>query len=157
MAVEIERKFLVVSDEWRAMADAGRDLRQGYVAHDGHASVRVRLSADGAWLTVKSARAGLVRDEFEYAIPAADAEDMLDRLCVDTLIRKTRYRVPHDGKVWEVDVFAGAAEGLVLAEVEMRSIDERFDLPDWVGDEVTSDPRFRNSAIALMRGFEAAV
>ncbi|AJR26393.1 CYTH domain-containing protein [Sphingobium fuliginis] len=157
MAVEIERKFLVVSDEWRAMADAGRDLRQGYVAHGGHASVRVRLSADGAWLTVKSARAGLVRDEFEYAIPAADAEDMLDRLCVDTLIRKTRYRVPHDGKVWEVDVFAGAAEGLVLAEVEMRSIDERFDLPDWVGDEVTSDPRFRNSAIALMRGFEAAV
>ena len=157
MAVEIERKFLVVSDAWRRMADAGRPLRQGYVSHEGHASVRVRLSGDQAWLTVKSARAGMVRDEFEYAIPAADAADMLDRLCTDTLIRKTRYRVPHDGKIWEVDVFAEAAEGLVLAEVEMRSLDERFDLPDWVGEEVTDDLRFRNSAIALMRAFEAAV
>ncbi|WP_336950551.1 CYTH domain-containing protein [Sphingobium aromaticivastans] len=156
MAIEIERKFLVVSDEWRALADGGRPLRQGYVAYDGHGSVRVRLSADGAWLTVKSARTGLVRDEFEYPIPATDAEEMLDRLCADTVIRKTRYRVPHDGKIWEVDVFAGPATGLILAEVEMRSIDERFDLPDWVGDEVTNDPRFRNSAIALMEGFEAA-
>lgn len=156
MAVEIERKFLVISDEWRIAADGGRRLRQGYIAHDGHGSVRVRLAGDRAWLTVKSARMGLVRDEFEYAIPFADAEDMLDRLCAGPVIEKTRYRVPHDGKIWEVDVFAEPVEGLTLAEVEMRSIDERFDLPDWVGDEVTDDPRFRNSAIALMQRVEAA-
>ncbi|KEQ55224.1 CYTH domain-containing protein [Sphingobium chlorophenolicum] len=156
MAVEIERKFLVISDGWRAGADAGRILRQGYVAHDGDASVRVRLSGDEAWLTVKSGRTGLVRDEFEYAIPAADAAEMLDRLCADRVVGKTRYRVPYDGKIWEVDVFAGAVEGLILAEVEMHSVDERFDLPDWVGGEVTNDPRFRNSAIALLPGFETA-
>ncbi|KKW91478.1 MULTISPECIES: CYTH domain-containing protein [Sphingobium] len=150
MSVEIERKFLVVDDAWRASADAGRRLRQGYVAHDGHGSVRVRICGDRGWLAVKSARAGLARDEFEYEIPLADARDMLDRLCVSEVIEKVRYRVVHDGMTWEVDVFDGPVEGLILAEVEMRSVDQRFDLPDWVGAEVTDDPRFRNSAIAQM-------
>ncbi|WP_242126608.1 CYTH domain-containing protein [Sphingobium sp. Sx8-8] len=150
MAVEIERKFLVVDDGWRRTADGGRVLRQAYVTHDPRASVRVRLSDDRAWLTLKSGRAGIVRDEFEYEISLADAEDMLDRLCTGPVIEKTRYRVPHGGRIWEVDVFAGRANGLVLAEIELRAPDEAFDLPDWVGREVTADPRFRNSAIALV-------
>lgn len=150
MPVEIERKFLVVSDEWRALADGGRRLRQAYIAHDRNGSVRVRLAADKAWLTLKTARSGMVRDEFEYEIPLNEAEEMLQRLCSGPVIEKTRYRVPHDGKIWEVDMFSGCADGLILAEVELQAVDERFDLPDWVGDEVTEDPRFRNSAIALM-------
>ncbi|WP_176593745.1 CYTH domain-containing protein [Sphingobium sp. EM0848] len=99
MPVEIERKFLVVSDAWRRTADGGRLLRQAYVAHEAHASVRIRLSGERAWLTLKSGRAGIMRDEFEYEISLADAEDMLDRLCVGPVIEKTRYRVPHAGKV----------------------------------------------------------
>lgn len=161
MPVEIERKFRVISDDWRVLADAGCRLRQAYIAHDAYGSVRVRLTRDAlagdrAWLTLKGARTGMVRDEFEYQIPVTDAEEMLDRLCSGPVIEKVRYRVPHDGKIWEVDVFAGAVEGLILAEVEMRAVDERFDLPDWVGDEVTDDPRFRNSAVALMLSIDAA-
>ncbi|WP_375196964.1 CYTH domain-containing protein [Sphingobium sp.] len=151
MPVEIERKFLVVSDAWRRMTDAGRFLRQAYVTHDAHASVRVRLSDDGAWLTLKSGRAGIVRDEFEYAISPVDAEEILERLCAGPVIEKMRYRVPHGGKIWEVDVFAGLAEGLILAEIELDAADEMVDLPDWVGREVTDDPRYRNSAIGLMQ------
>lgn len=157
MPVEIERKFLVVSDAWRQRADNGRRLRQGYVVHEAHASVRVRLSDERAWLTLKSARAGIVRDEFEYEISLTDAEDMLDRLRVGPVIEKTRYRVSHGGKIWDVDVFAGRAEGLVLAEIELGAPDEPFDLPDWAGKEVTDDPRFRNSAIVLMPMAELAV
>lgn len=112
--------------------------------------MRVRLSDESAWLTLKSGGAGIVRDEFEYEISRNDAQDMLDRLCVGPMIEKTRYRVSHGGKTWDVDVFAGRVEGLVLAEIELRAPDEPFDLPDWVGEEVTDDPRFRNSAIALM-------
>ena len=156
MPVEIERKFLVVSDEWRVLADSGQRLHQAYIACDRQGSVRVRLTEDKAWLTLKSARAGMVRDEFEYEIPLADAEEMLDRLCSGSVIEKTRYRVPHDGKIWEVDIFSRPVEGLTLAEVEMRAVDERFDLPDWVGEEVTDDPRYRNSAIALMLADEVA-
>ncbi|HKY81671.1 MAG TPA: CYTH domain-containing protein [Sphingobium sp.] len=150
MPVEIERKFLVVSDAWRQKADIGRSLRQGYVAHDAHVSVRVRLSEKRAWLTLKGERAGSMRDEFEYEISLTDAEDMLARLCVGPISEKTRYRVPHGGKIWDVDVFAGRAEGLILAEIELGAVGEPFDLPDWIGKEVTDDPRFRNSAIALM-------
>jgi adenylate cyclase len=151
MPVEIERKFLVVSDAWRRTADAGHFLRQAYVTHDAHASVRVRLSDDRAWVTLKSGRSGIVRDEFEYAIPFADAEDMLDRLCVGPVIEKMRYRVPHGDRMWEVDVFAGHAEGLVLAEIELDAVDAMFVLPEWAGREVTDDPRYRNSALGLMK------
>jgi len=149
MPVEIERKFLVINDGWRHSAGPGQILQQAYVAQEEHASVRVRLSAERAWLTLKSARAGMVRDEFEYEISRADARDMLNKLCPGPIIEKTRYRVPHGGRIWEVDVFARRAEGLVMAEVELPSPDEPLDLPAWVGREVTDDPRFRNSALAL--------
>lgn len=149
MPVEIERKFLVINDGWRRSAGPGQALRQAYVAQEEHASVRVRLSNDRAWLTLKSARIGIMRDEFEYEISLADARDMLVRLCPGPVIEKTRYRVPHGGRIWEVDVFAGSAEGLVMAEVELPSPDEPLDLPAWVGREVTDDLRFRNSSLAF--------
>ncbi|MFC3443282.1 CYTH domain-containing protein [Sphingobium rhizovicinum] len=150
MPIEIERKFLVVGDGWRQSADGGRALRQGYIVREGKVSVRIRLAGDRGWITLKSARAGMVRDEFEYEIAAGEAADMLDRLCSGPVIEKTRYKVPHGGWLWDVDVFAGAAAGLVLAEVELDAADARVDLPDWVGREVTDDPRYRNSAIGLV-------
>lgn len=158
MPVEIERKFLVVGDEWQRTADTGRHLRQGYIlrgsgkAGDSPASVRVRLADGRAWLSVKSAQTGISRDEFEYEIPVDDGAEMLTRLCVGPVIEKTRYQVSHGGLLWEVDVFAAAATGLVLAEVELNAVDQPVDLPEWVGAEVTDDPRFRNAAIGLSVG-----
>ena len=150
MSVEIERKFLVIDGAWRDLAGPGQRLRQAYLTHESHASIRVRLSDDRAWLTVKSARMGIMRDEFEYEIPIADAEEMLAKLCNGPVIEKTRHLLRHDGVLWEVDVFAGNADGLILAEVEMSTPNEALNLPGWVGQEVTDDPRFRNSAIAQM-------
>ena len=150
MSVEIERKFLVRSDAWRGEADGGQHLCQGYVAHGGPSSVRVRLAGQGhalkAWLTIKGTGTGLSRPEFEYEIPVAEAREMLSNFCT-SLLTKTRYRVRHDGMVWEVDVFDGHAQGLVLAEVELSDVDQIVTLPSWVGREVTHDPRYRNSAI----------
>jgi adenylate cyclase len=154
MPVEIERKFLVTGDGWRETANAGRFFRQGYVtrgngAQQEKASVRIRLADDRAWLTLKSAHAGIMRDEYEYEIPVGDAAEMLSQMCSGPVIEKTRYRVPHDDRIWEVDVFAGHAAGLVLAEVELDAADAPVVLPDWVGQEVTHDPGFRNAAIGL--------
>jgi adenylate cyclase len=149
MAKEIERKFLVASDGWRPDADAGSVFQQAYIVTMDDRSVRVRI-ADGitAQMTVKVGRSAVMRDEFEYEIPLADAEGMID-LAVGIVIEKTRYRVPFRGFVWEVDVYAGALEGLVIAEVEMASEDDSPDLPDWIGREVTGERRFSNQYLAL--------
>lgn len=147
MAVEIERKFLVTDDGWRTAADGGRVIRQGYLANTATVSVRVRQAGEAAWITVKGATSGASRAEFEYAIPAADAAAMLTTLCADSLIDKTRYRVPWQGHIWEVDVFAGDNEGLVVAELELESEHERFEVPPWVGREVTDDPRYFNASL----------
>jgi adenylate cyclase len=148
MGLEIERKFLVIDDAWQADADGGAELVQGYLAATPGNSVRVRLAADGAWLTVKGAAEGAVRAEFEYPIPLEEAEELLG-LC-DTVIEKIRYNVEFGGRWWEVDVFAGENAGLVLAEIEIESADAEVDLPRWVGAEVTEDRRFRNSYLAAM-------
>lgn len=150
MPLEIERKFLVISDGWRSSAEPGQYLRQGYISHAEQGSVRVRHAADKAWLTLKSGRAGILRHEFEYDIPVAHAIEMLDRLCIGPIIEKTRYRVPHGGRLWEVDVFGGDAQGLIVAEVELASVRDEVIIPSWAGKEVTDDPRFRNSAITLV-------
>lgn len=150
MSLEIERKFLVIGEDWRVSAEPGQYLRQGYVSHGEQGSVRIRIAGDKAWLTLKSGRAGIVRHEFEYAIPVADAAEMLDRLCSGPIIEKTRYRLPHAGLLWEVGVFGGDAQGLVVSEVELASVHAEVILPCWAGREVTDDPRFRNSAIALV-------
>jgi adenylate cyclase len=147
MGLEIERKFLVAGDGWRDAADAGTVFKQGYLQSAPERTVRVRLAGDRAWLTIKGRSEGAARAEFEYAIPPADAEQLLE-LCEPTVIDKTRYRVPHAGHVWELDVFAGANAPLVVAEVELERADAPVELPAWLGDEVTDDHRYQNSQLS---------
>lgn len=152
MGIEIERKFLVTGDGWRQFAGKGCRLRQGYLGHsNSKANVRVRCAGDKAFLTIKSQREGLVRSEFEYEIPLAEAEQMLRTLCANAPIEKTRYRIEFRELPWDIDVFSGALEGLVLAEVELEHDDQHVELPDWVGAEVTGDPRYRNAALSEAR------
>ena len=144
MATEIERKFLVVSDSWRPVADSGTRFRQGYLIGAEKASVRIRIEGEEANINIKSATLGVRRQEYEYAIPLAEAEEMLDTLCEKPQIEKTRYLVTVGNHTWEIDVFAGENEGLVVAEVELNSEDEAFELPDWAGREVSDDTRYYN-------------
>ncbi len=147
MAREIERKFLVRDDSWKSGV-TGTPCRQGYLARGGAATVRVRVLGDEAFLTVKGRTEGIARDEFEYAIPLDDAHAMLDALCDGKLVEKIRYRVDVHGMEWEVDEFLGANAGLVLAEVELESEDQRIPLPEWIGREVTGEVRYYNSFLA---------
>ena len=146
MRVEIERKFLVRSDAWRRMADEGMICRQGYLASDDQKTVRVRRIGDRGFLTIKGATSGISRAEFEYEIDAADAGQLLT-LC-ETVVEKIRYQLQHAGVTWEIDVFHGANQGLVLAEVELASEDQPIELSDWVGEEVSDDPRYFNACLA---------
>jgi len=148
MAQEIERKFLVVSDAWRAAVTASARYRQGYLANTGQCSVRVRIAEDGAWLNIKSATLDIVRTEYEYPLPIADAERMLAEFCQGVVVEKRRYFVDYEAHTWEVDVFEGANRGLVVAEIELAREDSRFPLPPWVGAEVSSDPRYYNVYLA---------
>lgn len=147
MPSEIERKFLLQDESWRAQARCSMRIRQGYIIGSAKASVRVRVSGDSAWLTVKSATEGVSRAEFNYEIPASDAEQLIDTLCARPLIEKTRHFVDHGGRCWEIDVFEGDNAGLVVAEVELASEDERFELPPWAGEEVSDDPRYYNASL----------
>lgn len=144
MAREIERKYLVRGGEWRGLA-AGAPFRQGYLSTHEDRSVRVRVVGDRGYLTIKGRSRGAVRSEFEYEVPLADAQAMLDELCARPLIEKTRYRVPIAGLVWEIDEFAGDNAGLVVAEVELPDEGREVTKPDWVGEEVTDDPRYYNA------------
>jgi CYTH domain-containing protein len=148
MGVEIERKYLVQSMDWIKQAGDGTRLVQGYLATTDKTAIRVRIAGSQAWLTLKSAKSGIRRLEFEYSLPVADAEQMLDQLCQGQVIHKTRYRLPVDGHVWEIDVFHGANEGLVLAEIELESEKESFILPDWLGQEVSGDKRYYNAYLS---------
>ena len=149
MGVEIERKFLLRDNSWQAQADQGTHFRQGYLSSAGPGSVRVRIEGEQAKLNIKSATLDMHRLEYEYPIPLADAHQMLDQICIKPLIDKIRYHVMHAGKLWEIDVFSGDNQGLVVAEVELRSRDEQIDLPDWAGAEVTHDKRYYN--VSLVR------
>ncbi|QIK37014.1 CYTH domain-containing protein [Caldichromatium japonicum] len=148
MPIEIERKFLVKNDDWHAQATEGVRLIQGYLSADPHLTVRVRIQGDAAVLTLKGGSRGISRLEFEYPIPLADAEEMLTALAVFPPIDKTRYLVRHEGHCWEIDVFTGANAGLVIAELELARPDEPFTRPDWLGEEVSGDPRYLNVNLA---------
>lgn len=149
MPQEIERKFLVADDAWRAAADSGRRLRQAYLADTGRAAVRIRIEDDSrAFLTIKSATSGMTRQEFEYPLPLGDAEALLD-LRQGSIVEKARFHVPHAGRRWEVDVYAGDNEGLIVAEVELESETAAAVLPAWLGREVTGEKRYYASALAL--------
>jgi len=154
MGVEIERKFLVVSDAWRAAAHAVIPMAQGYINDTASidsgaqkASVRVRIQGGEAFLNMKSREIGHTRQEFDYPIPVEDARALL-QLCVGGLVDKRRHLVDHGGLLWEVDEFLGDNAGLVVAEVELDSADQAIDLPEWVGEEVTDDVRYYNLALA---------
>lgn len=147
MSVEIERKFLVINYDYKRMATCRHRIVQGYLSTDPQATVRVRILGDEAFITVKSKTVGCSRGEWEYSVPVADAEEMLT-LC-RAVLEKTRWVVPCDGRMWEVDEFGGRLSGLTLAEIELPSEDAVFGLPAFVGAEVTGDPKYYNSNLAL--------
>jgi CYTH domain-containing protein len=144
MAIEIERKFLVNGEKWRSLA-SGIPYRQGYICTQKEAVVRVRIVGDRGYLTIKGLSRGNSRAEFEYPIPLSDAQTMLQTMCEPPLIEKTRYLIKHRELIWEVDEFWGENAGLIIAEVELTSENQVIDLPEWVGREVSHDPRYFNS------------
>lgn len=146
MATEIERKFLVIGDDWKKGAE-GVLYRQGYLSSDKDRTVRVRIAGDQGYMTVKGRSVGIARAEFEYAIPIDDARDMLDSLCLKPLIEKVRYTVMYRQMRWEIDEFLGQNLGLVVAEVELDQIGQQVDLPEWAGTDVSADPRYFNSSL----------
>ena len=144
MGQEIERKFLVKTDSWRGQ-DQGKRYRQGYLSTVKERTVRVRTAGEKGFLTIKGVTVGASRPEYEYEIPASDANQILDQLCQQPLIEKTRYRISYAGLVWEVDEFEGENRGLITAEVELKDENQVVSFPVWVGREVTADPRYFNA------------
>ena len=144
MGEEIERKFLVTGDAWRAQA-SGTRFRQGFLSTDPDRTVRVRVAGARGMLTIKGRTVGARRPEYEYEIPLDDAEQMLDSLCERPLIEKVRFELRAGAHLWEIDVFEGDNAGLDVPETELQSEDETFERPDWLGEEVTDDPRYFNA------------
>jgi adenylate cyclase len=146
MGMEIERKFLVKGEAWKQQ---GRRelLRQGYLSSHPERTVRVRIAGDKALMTIKSKSVGASRGEWEYPLPMEDAAEFLDKLCEQPIIEKYRHRIDFAGFIWEVDEFLGVNAGLVVAEIELPSEEQQFEKPDWVGEEVTHEQRYYNSAL----------
>lgn len=147
MALEIEHKFLVKSSAYRSLAKPVL-YRQGYLAVLSDKIVRVRTAGTKAYITIKAKVSVLTRKEYEYEIPLADAETMLNEMCMGPLIEKYRYKIFYEGFVWEVDEFLGDNSGLVVAEIEVKSENQDFPIPLWVDTEVTGDPRYLNSNLS---------
>ncbi len=141
---EIERKFLVKSPEYKKLG-RGIYIRQGFLSTAKDRVVRIRIIGHQAYLTIKGINKGATRSEFEYEIPGEEAEFIMNELCEKPIIEKYRYRIKSADLVWEVDEFKGQNEGLVIAEIELQAEDQEFDIPDWIGQEVTNDPRYYNS------------
>lgn len=157
MATEIERKYLINKDSWRNFVTRSERITQGYLNQydpqktGAQSSVRVRIGgrvdAPKAWLNIKSATLGIERQEYEYEIPVADAEEMLQTLCARPQIDKTRHYIANGVFTWEVDEFYGDNAGLIVAEIELTHADDEFSKPDWLGEEVSGDPRYYNSEL----------
>lgn len=144
MAIEIEHKYLVKNDNYKEISTASFHIRQGYLSREPERTVRVRIKDDKGFLTIKGKNKGASRAEFEYEIPLEDALSMLD-MCLPPILEKVRYIVPFDGHIWEVDEFFGDRSGLVIAEIELKSDDEDYGHPDFIGENVTGDARYYNS------------
>ncbi len=144
MAKEIERKFLVKGEEYKTLAK-GVNYRQGYLSTVKERTVRVRTIDSEGFLTVKGITVGASRAEYEYKIPAAEANEMLDNLCEKPIIEKNRYKIAQGKHTWEIDEFLGVNMGLIVAEIELTAEDEKFEKPSWIGEEVTGDPKYFNS------------
>jgi adenylate cyclase len=145
MGLEIERKFLLRSDAWRDEADEGLYFHQGYLSTTPERVVRVRQMGERAVVTIKGKGDGIARPEFEYEIPLDDAQAMLRELCLQPTIEKRRHKLQAGPHTWEIDVFDGDNLGLVVAEIELTSVSESFEKPDWLGEEVSDDSRYLNS------------
>ncbi len=148
MSIEIERKFLVVDDAWKASSVEAVSLCQGYLNLEQRCSIRVRTDGCRGWLNIKGATVGAQRPEYEYEIPLQDAEQLLRDFAAGPLIEKIRHHVPFGGNVWEVDVFGGANQGLVVAEIELDDPRQEFEKPAWLGSEVTDDLRYYNTSLS---------
>jgi adenylate cyclase len=148
MGLEIERKFLVASDDWRAEVLESRRLSQGYLARGIETAIRVRLQGESAKLNIKHTTDGINRLEYEYDIPLRDARELLDRVALRPLIDKTRHHVRYRGHLWEIDEFHGDNAGLIVAEIELTHADEAFERPAWLGKEVSEDVRYYNSSLS---------
>lgn len=149
MGKEIERKFLLNHAEWgKVEKPAGKHFRQGYISTDPAKTIRVRATESTGWLTIKGMSVGATRLEYEYEIPLTEAIELLDNFS-ESELEKTRYEIKFCDKLWEVDVFSGRNEGLIVAEIELLSETEQFKLPVWVADEVTHDKRYYNSNLTL--------
>jgi adenylate cyclase len=146
--LEIEHKYLVRKDLWYAVQKPGGIyIRQGYLLTDPGKTIRVRIAGSQAFLTIKGASSNASRAEYEYSIPLSEANELM-QICVQPVIEKVRYKIEHAGKTWEVDEFFGENDGLIIAEIELLSENEKYEIPAWVGDEVTENPRYYNAYIA---------
>lgn len=145
MAIEIEHKFLLANDRWREQVCRSENFIQGYLNSDASCSIRVRICAERAWLNIKSATPGTQRQEFEYAIPVADADEIIRQLCRRPLIEKIRHFIVNGAHIWEIDEFGGDNQGLIIAEIELSTAGEVFNKPEWLGMEVTDDLRYYNN------------
>jgi CYTH domain-containing protein len=151
MPLEIERKFLVNGDGWKAACVRSVKVRDGLIAHSNGRKARVRMIGGEGTIAVKGEEHGLSRPEFEYPIPVADAEEMLRTMCDEFVLEKTRYIVPHAGLVWEIDVYDGILKGIVIAEVELKSERQAIAFPEWIGTEITTDQNYRKSNMVAQR------
>jgi len=147
MPIEIEHKFLIKDDSWKQSIEKSIQYKQGYMISDNKRSVRIRISDQKSWLNIKSATIGTQRQEFEYEIPYNEGLEILGSLCEKPYIEKTRYIVKHQLHTWEIDVFSGDNEGLIVAEIELKTIGEAFEKPEWLGNEVTSERKYYNNSL----------
>jgi len=146
MAIEIERKFLVKNELWKTQVETKKHLKQGYFTEGGSRSIRVRTNGKAAFINIKKKLNdnGISRLEFEYEIPYADAEQLLEQVVIQPIIDKVRYKVLNDGMIWDLDIFAGDNAGLMIAEIELEDINQAFQIPAWAGKEVSDDMRYYN-------------
>jgi len=151
MAIEIERKFLVVDRGWNNSIARSVRIRDGLIANNNGQKVRVRIANGVATIAIKSRRRGPARTEFEYAIPYSDAEEMLRTMCGGYVLDKVRHFVSYASNTWQIDVYDGLLEGVVLAEIELTDADQKLTLPDWIGEEVTADPAYRKVNMVAAR------
>ncbi len=144
MAVEIERKFLLKNDKWRDHVTKSVHFKQGYFTTNKKSSIRIRIAGNKASLNIKSATLGITRNEYDYLIPLKDAEEMLELLCNKPLLEKTRHYLVYEGLEWEIDEFMGDNQGLIVAEIELKDSSQTFPRPEWIGEDVSDDPRYYN-------------
>ncbi len=150
MAKEIERKYLVKNEDWRNEIEHSIYMSQAYIRTAlGRVTIRIRIAGTQAWLTMKGPSSGISRDEYEYAIPLDEANEIIATMCDTTIVSKMRHIVMHEGRLWEIDEFEGRNQGLIVAELELGSENDEFAKPDWLGEEVSADRRYSSGSLAV--------